>query len=441
LSENARTICDFFGCQKRRRLIVRAEKIVRRLVASCLDEVHRARFSALLQAVDAVTRAQRVTLTSIGRAVRAACTPRHGIKKIDRLLGNVKLHRERLLIYGAVVKHFVSGQRRVVVLVDWTKAHDDLWVLAASIPFLGRSLPILACAHPESAVGNRAVQDEFLRALRQIIPRSCTPVIVADGGFRSPFFQSCAGMHFVIRLRNDRSVALVDDGQKRLSFGEIFDTATGVAQCLGDAIPYGSSPHACLCRLVLGPAPNKVSRRKKYRDDYERKRGCEPWLLATNLPNDDASSIVAIYESRMQIEETFRDAKSPRLGWALEYAKTRCARRFDILLLLMCIALVATILIGAAAEERHIDRDLRASSIRARVLSLFTLGGLVLRNNFSLGIHAVWKQLKRFRQLSRDRFPEILRPKSGNRFVNLPLPHGLFCTNCGWKGREYGWPD
>ena len=62
--------------------------------------------------------------------------------------------------------------------------------------------------------------------------------------------------------------------------------------CLRDAV-----------RMVLGPRPPKANRRGKYADDYERKRACEPVLLATDLENDAAEDIVRIYAARVQIEE------------------------------------------------------------------------------------------------------------------------------------------
>lgn len=66
-----------------------------------------------------------------------------------------------------------------------------------------------------------------------------------------------------------------------------------------------------------------------------------------------AETIVAIYAKRMQLEEYFRDAKSPRFGWSLDHARSSSTRRFDVLLLLLllaALAFAAVVLIGAAAE-------------------------------------------------------------------------------------------
>jgi hypothetical protein len=195
-------------------------------------------------------------------------------------------------------------------------------------------------------------------------------------------------------------------------------------------------------RLVLGARPPKAARRRRYRDDYERKRACEPWLLATTLDNETAASIVDVYATRMQVEECFRDTKSAHLGWALRHSLTTSAQRFDVLLLLVAIAFAAVVLIGAAADSLGFERQFRASTSRKRVLSLFRLGNLVVRSPVVAQIRAAsaWKFVRELRAFHASLFPRINPPSSEGRPVPLPLPHGLFCADCGWKGRKYGWP-
>src|SRR3954470_20537438 len=104
-------------------------------------------------------------------------------------------------------------------------------------------------------------------------------------------------MDFVIRLRNQKSVAMFDRGV-RVKFAKLFERATAVAQCLGDGRPYVSSNSSGYIRLVLGPNPAKAHLRKKYKDDHERARATEPWLLATSLENHPAQTIVQLYAQR-----------------------------------------------------------------------------------------------------------------------------------------------
>jgi hypothetical protein len=426
---------------------VRAEVIVRKLLEGVGQDIHANRLAAVIDVVGAMVHAKHLSLTAIGRALRRS-PGRHGIKKVDRLLGNWRLHRELVVLYRALAKHLVRGQSRAVVLIDWTQIHGEFWALTASVPFLGRSIPILSRSYTEAELGSRDAQAKFVDELKLVLPKGSDPVIVADGGFRSPFFQACfrKEVFYVIRLRNDHSV--VEFGLKgtreyeRPSYADLFARATDKARCLGGGLPYASSQHAVGSRIILGPRPPKASKRKKYANDYERKRACEPLLLATNLENESAESIVRIYAARMQIEETFRDTKNARFGWGLEYSKTRSTRRFDVLLMLAALAFAAVVAIGSAGRELGHEQKYRARSGTQVLLSVFTLGALIAASarRVAIRFHTVWRQFKKARSIQRGFFPPIVFPKSGGRTVPLPQPHALFCVDCGWKGRAWGWP-
>lgn len=421
---------------------MRAAKMVQQLCESCSGQVHSARFRAVVRVVEGITLSQRLSVTAIGRVRPGNQKARHGIKAVDRLLSNAKLQREQRAWWSALARRLLKAERRVLVLLDWTQIQGEMWALVAAVPFRGRSLPLLAQSYPASEVGSRERQIEFLWKLRQVLPEQCQPIIVADGGFRSPFFIACEslGMRYVIRLRNERGVLEHEDGS-RISFAQAFAGARAVAKCLGDGRPYASSSDSRQMRIVLGPRP-KQRRGRRSAQDYQRKRATEPWLLATNLENEAAQSIVHIYAQRMQIEECFRDAKCPRFGWALKFALTKSHARMNVLLLLLSLAFACVVLLGAAAVELGWEKSLRASSLRRRVLSVFTVGSLVARSRLlsQIRLPTVYKQLKALRRDHRAHFPPLTPPRSQNRNVSLPLPHGLFCVDCGWQGAKWGWP-
>lgn len=426
---------------------MRAEVIVKKLLEGVGTKIHARRLAAVVDVVGAMAHAKHLSLTAIGRALRGS-SGRHGIKKVDRLLGNWRLQREIVVLYRAVAQYLVRAQERAVVLIDWTQIHGEFWSLTASVPFLGRSLPILSRSYTEEELGSRDAQARFLDELKEVLPKGTKPVIVADGGFRSPFFSACfyKEIYYVIRLRSDRSV--VEFGMKgtreyeRPTYAELFERATDKARCLGGGLPYASSEHAVSSRIILGPRPPKASKRKKYANDYERKRGCEPLLLASNLENDSAETIVQIYMARMQIEETFRDTKNGHFGWGLEHSRTRSTKRFDVLLMLAAIAFAAVCMIGAAGRELGHEPKYRARSGTGIVLSVFMLGALIAASfrRVAIRFHTVWRQLKKARRIQRAFFPPIRPPRSGGRNVALPQSHALFCADCGWKGRSWGWP-
>ena len=67
---------------------MRASLILRKLFRRCIGQMHALRVVALMAAVDALARGGHASLTAIGRALIPTTTPKHRIKRIDRLFGN-----------------------------------------------------------------------------------------------------------------------------------------------------------------------------------------------------------------------------------------------------------------------------------------------------------------------------------------------------------------
>lgn len=88
------------------------------------------------------------------------------------------------------------------------------------------------------------------------------------------------------------------------------------------------------------------------------------------------------YTRRMEIEETFRDLKSHRWGFALRYAQTKNPKRLETLLLVAVLATFILWLLGLATKARQWERHFQANTERRRsVLSTVFLGRELLRNH------------------------------------------------------------
>lgn len=352
---------------------MRASEIVRHLcrpVVACVD-VRRLR--VLLAIVDAVLASSRLSLTALGRALASDAAPKHRIKRVDRFLGNPHVWNERLLYYNALAGRLLGRSRRPVVLLDWTQLVGPYWALTAAIASVGRAVPIYNEVHPKARVSNREVQRAFLVTLSRILPVGSKPVIVADAGFKTPFFHIVREMEwdFVIRLRGRCSLKRAWP-RVYLPFKRAFAMATTEARSLGDWIPYAGQ-HWWPYRIILGPKPSRSTRRRKV--GYYQRRALEPWLLATTIQSELPKVIVDLYAKRMQIEETFRDTKNVRFGWSFDHSSSRSAERLELLLLVASLALAAALLAGAAAEERGLARRYQANTVRTqRVISLVRLG-------------------------------------------------------------------
>ena len=82
--------------------------------------MHAYRRKSLLYAVESSLNNQRLTLTSLGRSGSGTLTVKNKIKKIDRLLGNMSLHKEINLIYKEIAKKFIGDELHPIILVDWS---------------------------------------------------------------------------------------------------------------------------------------------------------------------------------------------------------------------------------------------------------------------------------------------------------------------------------
>jgi hypothetical protein len=319
----------------------------------------------------------------MGRASCREAKPKHRIKAMDRLLGNVALQGEVAGIYGAIAMLLVR-QKQPVVLVDWTQVGADHWALVAAVPLAGRALPIYAEVHPAKRLGSARTQCRFLQKLRVVLPEDCRPILVSDAGFTTKWFDAVArmGWDFVGRVRGQRRIRRVGT-DRWVPNKSMHPQATTTARDLG--VFEISRMHPRPRRLILVRKPRgrrkRIGRRgRPLRTGVDKKyakTAREPWLLTTSLYSAP-KKVVAVYASRMQIEELFRDAKNHRFGWSLGAIVAHSAARLDVLLLVAALGIVAMTLLGLAAESAGLHRSFQANTVRSkRVLSFFVLGTLV----------------------------------------------------------------
>jgi hypothetical protein len=357
-------------------------QIIQRQFELDLAVVHMTRVRLVFAAAFAALRGGCLSLTALGRSIAERTTHKHGIKRVDRLLGNRSLQfTDRFRFYRAIARRVIPEGSRPIVIIDWTSVTPNLWALAAAVAFEGRAVTIYAEAHPISRYQKPRINDEFLLRLAAVLPDGCIPVVLADAGFRSPFMKLLArrGWDYVIRLRGQARLRPEHSGGWwRLSF--LFTETSSRPKDfgrfeLGEKVRY-------VARIV---GVRRPVRHREYRVRTrggvsvarERNAALQPWILATSL-TVPAACVVRLYARRMQIEETFRDAKSPRFGMSLSHARTNSEDRANVLLLLASLAHVVAILLGVAAERAHLQRQYQANTVMKRVLSYAMLGRLVI---------------------------------------------------------------
>src|SRR5690349_1191081 len=116
------------------------------VVRGCSSVMHAVRLATVVKLVEAIVHGGVLRPASIGRSLSGPALPKHGIKRIDRLLGNPKMRGDRLFFWLAIAHRVLRGADRPVVLVDWTAVGAHV-ALVAAVPIGGRALPIYTEVH------------------------------------------------------------------------------------------------------------------------------------------------------------------------------------------------------------------------------------------------------------------------------------------------------
>jgi len=221
-------------------------KTLHTLIKDSLPDLHAARLKALMAAVEAGLTGASVSITTLGRAVSGPAFIKHKIKRMDRLAGNRHLKAERMALYGVMTQFLLKSLPLPLIMVDWSPLTDDQsqQLLRASLPVGGRTITLYEEVHPGSKLGNRRVQHKFLAHLKQLLPQHVTPIIIADSGFRTPFFREVGRLnwHWIGRIRNRDFIALGDSPSEWFAAKLLYAKATRKAKLLGTAQWVRSNP-------------------------------------------------------------------------------------------------------------------------------------------------------------------------------------------------------
>jgi hypothetical protein len=346
--------------------------------------MHEKRRRAVADAVAALLACGRVVAASVGRAMARQTTDKHGIKRIDRLLGNTKLHGELRKTYAALAALTIGKTRHPIILVDWTELGRGKCALKAVLALQGRGVPLYGECHSIRVQGHPRVHKRFLARLADVLPPQCVPIVVTDAGFKVPWMRAVQtrGWHFVTRVRGT-TCARVDENGTWFSAKSCAQwSKRGVFDFPDAELNRYDSVRTRLVLVELRSSrarrpPRHAGRRIRVRRAVQG--ACEPWLLATSMRACPADDIASVYALRMQVEESIRDAKSHSFGWGFEDARCKSCERVEVQLLLVAIATIASVLAGIATELALQARHFQANTERRRrVLSLVTLGRRVL---------------------------------------------------------------
>ena len=376
---------------------MRETQILHQLLAQQCPEIHKKRLNSLMVATTALLDGDALSLTELGRSIRGTTSAKHSIKRIDRLLGNPRLANDRLALLRWHANNLCRHNPMPVILVDWSDVREQLrlMTLRASIVLKGRSITLYERTFAWDNYNSPRSHNQFLRELADVLPSGAKPLIVTDAGYRNTWFREVEshGWYWLGRVRGD--VSFTERGQNNWRSNKtLYPDATHSSRYIGASELAKKSPIDCHLYLFKAHRKGRKDRRfsgsgTKHTAQREYLKGSkEPWLLATNLPPElfCAAQVVRFYAKRMQIEESFRDLKSPQYGFGLRHSRTRCPRRYDVLLLIALLAEIILWWFGLAAQQVGWQRHFQANTIRHRaVLSVVRLGKEIRRRtNFRI---------------------------------------------------------
>lgn len=365
--------------------------------------MHKKRLGTLALLVITTLNSKRLSVSELGREMKLPIQERSGIRRVDRFLGNKKLHEEREVICKMLAKDAIGNNLRPDILIDWTVVPNTTHhALRASLAAKGRAITLYEEVHPEKKLGNKKVQNKFLEKLKSLLPDKCCPLIITDGGFHNDWFKKILSLDwdYIGRIRAGSGKKYLQEGSEVLKNGwktcaSLMNKATSVPKYLGKVKLCKHHPIITFLYIFKG----KRKKRKELTQSGEKRCGSnslyyqktsrEPWLLATSLCKGYAipERVVKKYSSRMQIEEGFRDLKSSRYGFGFENAFSKKIARIEILLLIAMLASYIAWLTGWVAEKNGLHYQFQSNTIKKRrVLSLFFLGCQVIKRKIKITV-------------------------------------------------------
>ena len=328
-----------------------------------IDDLHVKRVLSLANGTLGVMTGACLAVSLIGQALARArgLFAKSAIKQVDRLLSNAGVVPWDL--FGSWVREVVGVRREIVVAMDWTDFDADNHCTLALhlVTRHGRATPLLWLTVDKDELKNQRndFEDVCLSRLKALLPENVAVTILADRGFGDVKlfeFLNNLGFRYVIRFRGNIHVSAAD-GETRLAADWV--GKGGRARKLRDA-------EISAARQKVGAVVCVKAAGMK-----------EAWHLAASDGALSAPAIIKLYSKRWTIEPSFRDSKDLRFGMGMSALRIDDPRRRDRLLLLNAFAILLLTLLGAAGESLGMDRQLRTSTVKRRVHSLFRQGYLL----------------------------------------------------------------
>ena len=354
------------------------------------DDLHAKRVLSLANGALGVMTGAALAVSLVGQAL---ATGARIVRQVGDQTGRPVAQQRRRVFLGTCsrrgLREVVGERREIVVAMDWTDfdADNQSTLALHLVTRHGRATPLLWLTVDKDELKNQRndFEDLCLSRLKALLPEGVTATILADRGFGDvKLFEFLEGLGFqyVIRFRGNIHVSAAD-GETRLAADWV--GKGGRARKLRDA-------EISAARQKVGAVVCVKAAGMK-----------EAWHLAASDGALSAAQIIELYGKRWTIEPSFRDSKDLRFGMGMSALRIGDPQRRDRLLLLNAFAILLLTLLGAAGESLGMDRQLRTSTAKRRVHSLFRQGCLLYELIPNMPEHRLRPLVERYQELLSQR--------------------------------------
>lgn len=282
---------------------------------------------------------RRCTLSVVAEALPAMGKPDTVERRLQRFLGNSRIDWAKCCRWlSSWVISSLKTNGPLVLLVDETSLIDKLKVMAVSLAYRGKAIPLAWWCYPQERWPMRQVEliTTLLEWVSEGIADGTEVLVQADRGIgNSPrLLRAIDDMGWYYLVRVTGHVRLKREGESEVTFRSLISKP-------------GDSWHGQV------DAFKKAGWIRCWAQGQWRKGHDDPWLLLTNYPKAQAEW----YGMRMWEELAFRDFKS--YGWQWQRSHVWNPDHANILWLVMALAYVWVISMGT--HVIHSERSARSS--------------------------------------------------------------------------------
>ena len=318
------------------------------------------------------------SLRDISKNLEGDTTIKKKLKRLVYFLDSLKIDKNFWTSYIQLIFSLpnfkIRSRKYITLLIDATTLKDDVWILAVSISFCGRSIPVYIKTWKDvnSSYNYWERVLGVIKELETLLPKGYKYVIIADRGFQGKELADtlkAINWDFVVRL-NENYLCKTKGGQKFVQLS-LFNQGVHQLDALGKY-------HSIEATNILV---------KKQRNEQGKEIG---FYLHTSIDNYDDS--LNLYSQRMHIEETFKDLKST-LKWESYTAKLPEKNRLEKAITISCLSYAIQLSAGFKVELPPNQR--KETSVFKRFQNLIISQGAtataILTSIISLAISSGYK--------------------------------------------------